>query len=281
MYIDTLAASPDGSQIVYSVLLESDANSPRSQLRAIRTTGDSGGEDLLTAGDSLDVTPSFRPDGTRIVFATNRSTPKLSIWEMSASGGPPTERTRGVTTDDLWPIVDSEPRPNLYYQSYVDNRPEPRLFMSQLGNEARTDLTVSGSQPRISPNGDVLVFTGVNAKTGKRDLYRMVLVADRAGVPENITNTPEIDERDPVWNRDGTRIAFASDRALDSEERKRKNYDIWTIDARNPGDPTQITVNGSFDDRPAWDPSGNFIYFRSNRGGKWGIWRTQVHAASE
>jgi hypothetical protein len=25
-----------------------------------------------------------------------------------------------------------------------------------------------------------------------------------------------------------------------------------------------------------WDPGGNAIYFRSNRGGEWGIWKVNV-----
>ena len=40
-----------------------------------------------------------------------------------------------------------------------------------------------------------------------------------------------------------------------------------------PDRPIQVTTNGSWDDHPAWDPNGSAIYFRSNRGGEWNIWR--------
>ena len=36
---------------------------------------------------------------------------------------------------------------------------------------------------------------------------------------------------------------------------------------------TQLTTNGSLDDCPCWDRKGEYIYFRSNRGGVWNIWR--------
>ena len=44
-------------------------------------------------------------------------------------------------------------------------------------------------------------------------------------------------------------------------------------DLSKPERPIQITTNGSFDDHPSWDPTGNAIYFRSNRGGEWAIWK--------
>jgi Tol biopolymer transport system component len=40
-----------------------------------------------------------------------------------------------------------------------------------------------------------------------------------------------------------------------------------------PDRPIQVTTNGSWDDHPAWDPAGAAIYFRSNRGGDWNIWK--------
>jgi Tol biopolymer transport system component len=39
---------------------------------------------------------------------------------------------------------------------------------------------------------------------------------------------------------------------------------------------TRVTYNGSWDDVPAWDPGGKTLFFRSNRGGQWGIWKIAV-----
>src|SRR5207247_2091537 len=103
---------------------------------------------------------------------------------------------------------------------------------------------------------------GMNEKTNKRDIYRLPL---SGGLPQNLTNTPDIDECDAVWNKFGNKIAFASDRSTDED--KRPQYDIWVIDVSKPESPERITSNASWDDCPAWDPSGNAIYFRSNRGG--------------
>ena len=68
------------------------------------------------------------------------------------------------------------------------------------------------------------------------------------------------------------RIAYASDAGVDED--KRHNYDIWILDLTKPNaPPAQVTKNPSLDDHPVWDPSGRAIYFRSNRGGEWGIWK--------
>ena len=66
-------------------------------------------------------------------------------------------------------------------------------------------------------------------------------------------------------------ITFASDRSADPAGRK--NYDLWVIDLSKPKEPVQVTRNGSHDDHPQFDPRGGGLYFRSNRGGEWGIWR--------
>jgi Tol biopolymer transport system component len=99
-------------------------------------------------------------------------------------------------------------------------------------------------------------------------------MSDRGGVPQNISNTPDADEFDVNWSRDGGRIVFAADRPTD--DKGGHNCDIWMIDLARPEQPIQITTNASHDDCPAFDISGNAVYFRSNRGGEWGIWRISV-----
>ena len=49
------------------------------------------------------------------------------------------------------------------------------------------------------------------------------------------------------------------------------------MELAHPDKPFQVTFNGSHDDHPVWDLRGNFIFFRSNRGGEWAIWRLPVN----
>ena len=269
--IDTLAISPDGQNLVFSILFSRGAEDLRSQLIVVRSDG-SGGADFFTDGKSLDLMPSYTGGGDEIVYSSNRAGKRLSVWSMSATGVPGITQLTTGDTNDLWPMIDVDPKQRLYYQALVDTRSDPRLYMTQRGTTIRKDLThISGTQPRVSPKADAVIFCALNEKSGKRDLYKM---PDNGGVPQNLTNTPDVDEFDAAWSRDGSRVAFVSDRGQDEE--KRQNLDIWMLNLNSPQQPIQITTNGSHDDCPAWDPAGQSIYFRSNRGGEWAIWKIDV-----
>jgi len=269
--IDTLTMSPDGKTILYTVLYGRDRDDFRSQIYTIKTDG-TGGAAVLTDGKSLDLMPSFSPDGKNIVFSSDRAGKRLSIWRIDASGAPGIVNLTSGESNDLWPSLDSDPKQRLFYQSLIDRRADPRIFMIQLGTSFRTDLSQAGGmQPRISPRNDGIIFCAINEKSGKRDIFRM---SDKGGLPQNLTNTPDVDEYDAVWNRDGSRIAFVCDRGVDEE--KRPHADVWVLDLSKPDQPTQVTSNASQDDCPAWDPAGDAVYFRSNRSGDWGIWKVGV-----
>ncbi|MGH7214134.1 MAG: PEGA domain-containing protein [Tepidisphaeraceae bacterium] len=271
--IDSLAVSPDGSKLIFVVLSRGkDATDFRSQM-TITTADGAGATTFLTDGRSLELMPSFTPDGKRIVFSSNRAGRNLNVWSMPVTGEVGVTQLTQGDSDDLWPSVDADPKPRLFYQAMVDTRPDPRLFMTQLGTTARTDLTQQGGMhPSVSPGADAVLFTAVNDKTGKRDIYRM---ADTGGAAENLTNTPDVDEFHPAWHPAGGRVAFASDAGVDPDGRH--NFDIWTMDLASPTRPKQITVNGSWDDHPIWDPAGGAIYFRSNRGGEWAVWKIELN----
>ena len=65
------------------------------------------------------------------------------------------------------------------------------------------------------------------------------------------------------------------DHVLD-EEHGAAHPNVWLTDLTHPEEPTRVTANASHDDRPVFDPTGQFLYFRSNRGGAWGIWKIAV-----
>lgn len=269
--IDALTVSPDGTQVLFTILSGKTAADLRSAMLAVNADG-SGGVTSFGDGKFLDLSPSYTPDGSQIVFASNRGGKRLSVWEMSAVGDPAMNQLTSGDENDLWPSVDSDPKPRLLYEALIDTRQDARLFMTQLGSNSRTDLTREGGiQPRISPKADSILYTAINEKSGKRRIFR---VPDRGGVPTPLTNDTDADEFDASWSRDGNRIAYASDRGADEDGRN--NYDIWILDVDHPDHPVRITSNGSWDDCPSWDPSGRFIYFRSNRGGDWAIWKIAV-----
>jgi Tol biopolymer transport system component len=276
--IDSLDVSPDGTQLLFTVLSGKDRASFRSRMEMVQTSGTAGVE-YVSDGQSLDLTPSFSPGGDQIAFSSDRFGRKLSVCTMSANGAGGVRKITNGENNDLWPSIDSQPSPHLFYQSMVDTRSEPRLYETQIGATTLLDLLSQegGMQPRISPGNDALMFCGLNDKSGKRGIFRLSLT-DKSSVPENLITTSQDEEYDAAWSKDGSRIAFVVERgsADDKASINAGNPSIWILDLKAGGKAVQLTTNGSLDDRPAWDPTGNFIYFRSNRGGEWGIWKIAV-----
>jgi Tfp pilus assembly protein FimT len=280
--IESLAVNPNGNQIAFVLVSGTSKLDMRSQILALSTSGPSNVQEI-TDGRSLDIMPSFTPDGAQIVFASNRAGRRLNVWRKSLDGAVGIEQLTFGNEQDLWPMIDAAPKPRLFYEVLSDSQADPQLYMSPIEGASRTNLAnIPVSQPRVSPRADAILFTSVNQRTGNREVYK---ISDRGGGTICITNDPDSDCFDPAWSRDGSTIAFACNRGYATYpvmekgrvvDQRDRNMDIWTVDLTHPEKQVQITSNGSVDDCPVWDAGGDYIYFRSNRGGQWGIWKIPV-----
>lgn len=280
--LDSVVASPDGSLVLYTELTAREGTTPlKSQMRLLTSDG-APGPALPSDGRHFDAMPSFTPDGSEIVFTSDRTGGGLDVWSMKvAPGGAVRQLARGGEKAALWPMIDASPSPRLFYEEYLKSETRStearsEIHMVSLRAKPPANLRLSpGARPRASPRADAVVFTLADPATGKRDLY---LITDREGIdfgpPVNLTRTPDVDEFDPAWSRTGGKIAYASDAGTD--DTGGRNYDLYVLSPSNPQRPVRITYNGSWDDSPALDPAGTNVYFRSNRGGRWGIWKARV-----
>jgi len=268
--IDSLSVSPDGSSLLYSTISTDASGKLHSRIEMMKSDG-SNPSTVLSEPSALSLMPSFTTDGSQILFSSNRATSRLAIWETSALGEAGITQLTGGEENALWPVADSSAKPRLFYEALVDALPQPRLYVTRVGTTMRTDLARGGGmQPSINPKGDRVVFCSISERTGKRQLQ---IIPDRGGPPTSIGDV-DADEFDPVWSKDGGKIAYVSNRGKNDETGN--NFDIWVLDLNHLDRPIQVTQNGSWDDCPQWDPSGRSLYFRSNRGGQWAIWKIAV-----
>ncbi len=219
----------------------------------------------VTSGNWLDMFPAFTPDGKSLLFSSDR-TGRYSILRVSLEGGAGITRITSGLAQDYAPSVFPDGR-LIAYTSLVPGSTEPQVWTVPVDGNLPTQLR-GGSAPQVSPDGKKLLFTRLDKKNSK---WRIWVMSVDGNHETQLTQGDTYNAIQPRWSPDGKWIVYASDEGLDSRG-KQHNYDIWLI-AADGTRKTQLTTNGSRDDSPCWDRTGKSIYFRSNRGGMWNIWR--------
>jgi len=219
----------------------------------------------ITYGNRTDLYPAFSPEGDEIMFSSNRTGSNLTLWRIGLAGGGGITKITNTMAEDYAPCVSPDKAAVVYTSSPPGSR-EPQIWKVSYNGLLPTQLRV-GRSPHISPDGTKILFVRLDRDSRKRQLWFMGMDGSEE---TQLTSNTDFDLQDATWSPDGQKIIYASNEGVDSQ--KRQNYDIWMIDADGTS-KTQLTTNGSRDDSPCWDRNGKFIYFRSNRGGAWNIWR--------
>jgi Tol biopolymer transport system component len=116
-----------------------------------------------------------------------------------------------------------------------------------------TDPLIEPARPDYSPKGGMIAFEAYKGGT----FHIWTTNADGTGLTQRTTGHG--DDREPRFSPDGTKIAFASDRAF------KGSYDIWVVDLAS-GKLTQWTSAAADEYEPAWSPDGSEIAFVSGTG---------------
>jgi Tol biopolymer transport system component len=204
---------------------------------------------------------AWTPDGREIIFSSGNIA-DMSLWKVPASGAGEPEQLP-FTGEGICPTI-SRSGNRLAYQRAVCDTKIWRLSLSDPGVAAGAPSrfiasTRAEESPQYSPDGKRIAFQ--SERSGPLGIW--VSDADGSNAVELFSRSGKVCGN-PRWSPDGQRIAF--------DFNPEGNFDIYVIRASG-GKPIPLTTDPAHDDTPSWSRDGNWIYFASNRTGRWEAWK--------
>ena len=210
-----------------------------------------------------DYYPSWSPDGSRIVFFSDRDG-NYEIYSMNPDGS---NQTR--LTDN--PAGDRQPSfsPNgqqILFVSERDGNVEIYVMNADGSDQKRlTENPASDHCPFFSPDGKKILFN--SNRDGNREIY---IMNANGSQQTKLTDNPKNDGT-PSWSPDGRKIVFGSSRD--------GNLEIYMMNADGSGQ-TKLIDNPASDGSPTWSPDGTRIVFVSDRDGNREIYTVKADGSN-
>lgn len=216
-----------------------------AEIHVVNSNG--SGLTRLTTSIASDVEPSWSPDGSKIVFRSERDG-NAEIYRMNADGTEPVRLTSSgaLDYDPAWSpdgakIAFVSSRDNGNHEIYVMNADGTNPV--RLTNHSSNDL-----EPAWSPDGTKIVFR--REGNGSSSIY--VMNVDGTDVTRVSTGGADIQ---PDWSPDGSKIAFARQIACDYYYSCFHNIFVMNADGSN----VKRLESSTHDSQPTWSPDGRWI----------------------
>ncbi len=218
----------------------------------IATLTASGEINQLTDNTFFDGEPIWSPDGSQIVFASNRDG-NLEVYVMNADGSSVVNITNSPAYEDTpWWSPDGT---RISYNS--DRTGDVEIWIANADGSDPINLTDNPGDDFMaswSPDGTQIAF--VSTRDDNAEIY--VINTDGTGVTR-LTDDPGEDIF-PVWSPNGTKILFISTRDGDA--------DTYMMNA-DGGDVVNLSMDDANGEKATWSPDGAWVLLTSNRSGVW------------
>lgn len=207
---------------------------------------DGGGLEQLTSADHADWRGDWAPDGTAIVFASQRAAFGDDGYIGDTAGG--------LQPYGLYLVEVDDGRTTHLLGGWEDRQP----------GGPRGSGRAFNNSPEWSPDGSRIAFT--SDAGGDHSVY--VMEAATGAEVQQLTD-PSLEAYYPTWSPDGTRLAFSARTDPDSD------LDLMVVDA-DGSDAEPLVDDGANQRMPAWSPDGSSIVFVSDRGGSGDLYLVDV-----
>ncbi len=211
---------------------------PRALLAAEIYLMDADGTNArrITENAFFDCFPALSPDGSRIVFDSNRLRTE----------------TEPLNTSDLFVMnLDGTNQTALVRGSSATWSPD--------GKRIAFHASASSKGQPINNNP--------GAATTDSDIFVMNVddFLKRRAQPKNISNNPAAVDDDADWSPDARKILFTSHAVTDNSD-NHFTAEIYMVDPDGKGKPVRLTNNGEEERAPSWSPGGERILFSCRKG---------------
>ena len=268
--------SPDGGRIAYTPLYE--AFTQWKNYRGgtatriwIYATGDHSVEMVpQPAGRCNDTDPMWI--GDTVYFRSDRNG-EFNLFSFT----PGDQRSRApaqLTTHEDFPVLGASAGGGriLYEQAgYL------HLFEPDGGQSTRLRVGVAADLPETRARfaeGSDYVRSASLSPSGARAVFgyrgEILTVPAEKGDPRQLTRTPGVHEREPVWSPDGQSIAYFSDASGE--------YELHIAPQNGRGEVRTFELGGAgFYEDPVWSPEGTEISFTDN---SWSLYILDVESGA-
>ena len=243
--------------------------------RAVMTREQGGGD--------INVTPAISPDGTKMVFLSEKSLFSIDMYLADVASGRILRKIVSTTSD---PHFDSLQ----FLASAGDFAPDNRRFVFAALHAGQPVLTIVDTNdgdregeyefkdlgeiynPAFSPDGKQIAFSAL--KGGVLDLY---VYTPETGALQQLTNDPFAD-LDPEWSPDGRELVWVTDRfSSNIESLSFGNYRIGSINVASRQARQLAGFESGRNSNPEFGTDGSLYFiatpdgipnvYRSSRGG--------------
>ncbi|MBK8149669.1 MAG: PD40 domain-containing protein [Acidobacteria bacterium] len=257
--------SPDGSRIAYMPL--AGAFAQWKLYRGGRTTkiwignlADSAVEEVPHI-NANDYTPMWF--GDKIYFLSDRNGRNVTLYSFDTK----TKKVAPSLTNTGFDLKTASAGPDgIVYEQFGSIN----IFDPGSGKSKKVDISVSGDLAQVRPRYERVAQRIQNvalSATGARAVFEargeILSVPAEKGNPRNLTNTPGVAERDPVWSPDGKWVAYFSDESGE--------YALHLRDQSGMGDVKKISLGNpsSYFYKPKFSPDSKKIVFTDKRLNVW------------